>query len=74
MINFRSIFADDDDDDDNIEDTLGISTKPAVNGDTVKKPAERQSTVDEVQQFIPLIIIICSVLYAFFSKLLDSGR
>ncbi|KAL4218675.1 FK506-binding protein 15 [Mactra antiquata] len=45
----KSIFADDDDDDDdNVADTLGISSKPAVNGEPVKnKTTEKQSTVDE---------------------------
>ncbi|XP_053379992.1 FK506-binding protein 15-like isoform X2 [Mercenaria mercenaria] len=42
----KSIF-DDDDDDDNVAETLGITNKPVVNGDPVKKSAEKQSTNEE---------------------------
>lgn len=67
---YRSIF-DDEDDDDNVAATLGITNKPVINGDTVKKPAEKQSINEEVQDFIPLIIILICVALAFLSYLLE---
>lgn len=70
LIIYRSIFADDDDDDDNVADTLGIASKPVVNGEPVKKQAEKQSTTDEVHVFIPLIVILIGVLVAFLAKLI----
>lgn len=63
----RSIFADEDDEeDDNVADTLGISTKPVVNGEPVKK----QTPNDEVCQYLPLVIVIVCVLVTWASHML----
>ncbi|XP_060552351.1 FK506-binding protein 15-like [Ruditapes philippinarum] len=47
----KSVFGDDSDDD-NVAQTLGITNKPEVNGDTVNKSGEKQSTNDEKQEYI----------------------
>lgn len=62
----RSIFADDDGDDDNVADTLGISKKPVVNGEPVKPQTEKQTTNDEVRQFMPLLVIAICIVVAWF--------
>lgn len=65
---YRSIFADDDgDEDDNVADTLGISSKPVVNGEPVKNQAEKQTTNDEVREdmYIPLLIILLCFIISF---------
>jgi len=59
---YRSIFADDDDEDDNVADTLGISTKPVLNG-------EPDKISDEVRQFIPLLVIVVCVIVTWIWEL-----